>query len=344
MPQRTLALVVLTAVLSNVLTNMARSCADRSLLPANALRIDTEKQALSKRLLVGIFSMDDPYELECRNQFRELFVIKSGVVCSLARFREQQATGGLHASECPVVYTFVIGGEGLQETPRLSTMLVDSSRPILQESHALVQEHPDMTVLNIRENMEDGKSQTWFYYAHSFGFDYVAKSDTDTIWNIPLMQRFLAEVLPPAPYNRGILAGRPMDKLWWGKWRKSPTDYDEKERQAKEGYLQERYGDPGRLNLVFHLYPFGEFYLLSNDLVETVIEQSRTNATYLEYAEDHDVATMAFHSTRPVQFIFLSSQDMMFWDHGTKIKKERRKWERKWKRAKEELRRSMSES
>ena len=46
----------------------------------------------------------------------------------------------------------------------------------------------DLVLLNIQENMEDGKSQSFFKYAtsvvideHHLDFDYIAKVDSDTI-------------------------------------------------------------------------------------------------------------------------------------------------------------------
>jgi len=200
----------------------------------------------------------------------------------------------------------------------------------------------NLSILNIQENMEQGKSQTWLYYAQQlvrkYGFDYVAKSDSDSIWNIPMMLDFLGTHLPPKPYNQGILAGKPCDKLWWRNWRQSPTRYEPAEKQAKEGYLRERYGDMGRWQLIFHLYALGQFYVMSADLVDTVVEEASTgrHGTYIEDIEDHDVSTMAFHSAKPVHFILLSKMDMQFWEHGIKISN-RQKWKEAWEKAKVRL-------
>ena len=76
------------------------------------------------------------------------------------------------SNTCELIYTFVIGG-GNPDGP---TELVDDSLPIL-----VVADHDDdkrnnntknedlnmddITLLNIQENMEDGKSQNWMYYA-----------------------------------------------------------------------------------------------------------------------------------------------------------------------------------
>lgn len=303
-----------------------------------------------KRILLGIMSADLPGEIEYRKQFRQLFGIFDAYgdsrLCSLAEFRARPAD----FLECELVYTFVLGGN-----PNGPTELVNSSMPILVPEETLRHSDggpedklmQDMSFLNIKENMEDGKSQTWFYLAQQliqeFQFDYAAKSDSDSILNLSLFFEFSAKHLPPAPYNQGIIAGKPCDKLWWRNWRTSPTKYPPHEKKAKEGFLRERYGNMGRWTLIFHLYALGQFYLFSPDLVDTIVEEAASgNATiYIEGVEDHDITTMAFRSNKPIHFIFLSKEDMQFWDHGTKITK-REKWESLWKKAKEDLSAALS--
>jgi hypothetical protein len=82
--------------------------------------------------------------------------------------------------------------------------------------------------------MNQGKSQTWLKYAaqilKAYDIDYVAKSDSDTLLFLDKMMDFMDENLPPAPYNRNILAGSVVDKWWW--WE---TDLHSSEKKEKKG-------------------------------------------------------------------------------------------------------------
>jgi uncharacterized protein (DUF488 family) len=69
----------------------------------------------------------------------------------------------------------------------------------------------DTVYLNIRENMNDGKSQTWFRYAtmvlENHYFDYIGKMDTNTLL---FPDKFLNETfdrLPPFPNNTRTYGG-----------------------------------------------------------------------------------------------------------------------------------------
>jgi hypothetical protein len=211
-----------------------------------------ERSFVHKRILLGIMSADFPDELAYRDQFRKLFQIfaehQDSRVCSLGDFLAQPES----RHGCQLVYTFVLGGN-----PDGPTELVNDSLPLLvpnvllnSTSAASDKLRNDMTVLNIRENMEEGKSQTWIYRAQQLmrdhRFDYVAKCDSDSVLDLVLLFQFSDEYLPPPPYNRGIIAGKPCDKLWWRMWRKSPTSYPPEEKKAKEGFLRERYGKASR--------------------------------------------------------------------------------------------------
>jgi hypothetical protein len=77
-----------------------------------------------------------------------------------------------------------------------------------------------MTYLNIRENMEDGKSQSWLKYAahvaEIYGVTYVGKMDEDSILKRETLFEFISARLPPPPYNQGLLAGVMAAKSGWG--------------------------------------------------------------------------------------------------------------------------------
>jgi hypothetical protein len=87
---------------------------------------------------------------------------------------------------------------------------------------------------------------------------------------------FSARHLPPAPYNQ---AGKPCEKSWWRNWRQSPTKYqpDEKQGRFLAGTIWEMICS--MWSFIIHLYALGQFYHLSPDLVDTVVEEASSNHT-----------------------------------------------------------------
>lgn len=63
--------------------------------------------------------------------------------------------------DCEIIYTFVIGGANDFERPEDHGD--DEPLTLAQDRHG--NSEPDCTYLNIRENMEEGKSAMWFKYA-----------------------------------------------------------------------------------------------------------------------------------------------------------------------------------
>ena len=350
--------ILLTATHSSVHKEECTEKAQDSVLQGHSvLRQNSSRRRDSfvhKRILLGVMSADFPNEYEIRQEFRTLFRIfakhNDTRVCSLGNFVDQP--GSYHG--CQLVYTFVLGGN-----PAGPTELVNNSMPLLIPRDRVEfipgleggdKHFDDMTFLNIRENMKEGKSQTWLYRAQQlvrrYDFDYVGKCDSDSVLDLVRLLQFSDENLPPKPYNKGTIVGKPCDKLWWNMWRKSPARYSPEEKNAKEGFLRDRYGKVSRFNLIFHIYALGQFYMLSPDLVDTVVREasSQRHKTYMEGNEDHDISTMAFHSRNPIRFIFLSEIDMQFWLHPVKLKKNtRRDWERTWKEAQKNLTGTLSQ-
>jgi hypothetical protein len=263
------------------------------------------------RILLGIFTADFREERRYRKKLRDLFQLHPRV-CTLTDFT---AADSLHASSlsssCEIIYTFVAGGN-----PNGPSELVDGSLPMLAgrpvASHSTDFNDSDMTLLNIRENMNQGKSQTWLKYAaqilEAYDIDYVAKSDTDTLLFLDKMTDFMDENLPPAPYNRNILAGSVADKWWWEQALHSP------EKEASEGYFIEKYGKD------LHLYVEGQIYIMSRDLADFVAKEAAQHTlSYREGHEDHDISAMAFHSSKPIKLIIIALEQR-FWQHRVKLK------------------------
>jgi hypothetical protein len=283
--------------------------------PTKTALVVEEKRSAGKewnvpknRVLVGIFSGDFKYEKSFRNKFRHLFGLYPSRICFLEDFMSQWYAHDT-TKTCELVYTFVIGSN-----PNASTQLVDHSRPMLVEQYPVPTNYSsmteynkkDMTHLNIKENMEDGKSQTWITYALSvaekYDIAYIAKQDTDSMPYLDKFFDFVDRSLPPFPFNRNILASHFTAKSW-GK---------------SSLYVANRYG------VLSENYGEGQFYLMSTDVARTVQETAQTDRTIseeLEHIEDYDVSLMAYRHKDPLTLILIDNKDNKFWKHGVNIGK-----------------------
>lgn len=180
--------------------------------------------------------------------------------------------------------------------------------------------------------MNEGKSQTWFYYAsqvlEEFDIDYAGKMDTDSLPYLDKYFSFADESLPPAPYNQRILAGSIANKGWWNISINSHTST--REQRKKEKHFVQRYGN-GNL----HLYAEGQMYILSRDLAKGIGDVAReVPKTYVEGHEDHDVSAMAFLSLKggmdhPMKLLIIA-HDQKWWRHGVKLKMGSKRWREVW--------------
>lgn len=153
--------------------------------------------------------------------------------------------------------------------------------------------------------MDDGKSPTWFAYARSAlrendMIHYISKTDSDTVMFLDKYFLFVEEHLPPPPYNRNTFAGRP-----WQLNRRNPG----KDRHSYEKY-----------RFKFQPYMQGQWYLMSTDLADTIVEETPKSKDYSEHFEDHDIGMMVLHSERPIHFIALQIGST-HWEHPIKTKR-----------------------
>jgi len=240
-------------------------------------------------------------------------------VCSLAEFKQKPLR---ERYDCEFVYTFVVGAANPDAPPEL----VDGSRPmeVPRPIHGGISNdlnEPDMTLLNIRENMNEGKSQTWMHYgaqiAHEFDLDYVTKCDADALFHLHEFFVFAYRNLPPAPYNRGVYAGALRDKAYW------PKHETEEARIQYESYFGNNYEG-------VHLYVAGQLYIVSRDVAQFIGQEAlRSNCSYCEGHEDHDISAMAFHNDeQPIQLIVIG-RSHRFWEHPVKGEP---RWKRIWAR------------
>ena len=148
------------------------------------------------RMLLGIFTTDSTKERARQTMIQNTYLslpkfiarynvttvpLRTSRVCSLYEFWYGNMT---ERDECQLLYTWVMGG-AKKSDPNASTeyLHLQADRPMTITTPS---SDPNTTYLNIIENMNEGKSQTWFKYASSqipddLRIDLVAKVDTDCL-------------------------------------------------------------------------------------------------------------------------------------------------------------------
>jgi len=240
-------------------------------------------------MLLGIFStiLEPKKEAETRQMIRDTYLSynNDSRVCSLQDYMRLRDNNTGSANNCKVVYTFVIGG--LEGGP---TDHYRSKEPLTIDPDLFKNIHEsDVTYLNIKENMNEGKTPTWFKYCASlFGkyrFDYSAKVDQDTMINMPHFLDFIITDLAPYPYNVRIYGGN----------------------FIRNG-IQTRFG---------HFYASGQFYFLSSDMaafvssdeldregiIDNQISRQHPSTTKAPHSEDLDMGTYVHHHPYPVKLV-----------------------------------------
>lgn len=158
-------------------------------------------QKKTERFLLGIFSQRE--EKEKRSLMRRT-VLSNAMFCSFLHIQSSGVASSLGLDlECSVFYVFVLG------KPTTSLQDIDCNPDpwvILNSSMEMAREgESDLLYLNIRENMNKGKSQTFFAFgakvADLFGFSYIVKMDSDSYIHVNEMRSFMSNHLPVARNN-----------------------------------------------------------------------------------------------------------------------------------------------
>ncbi|CAJ1931040.1 unnamed protein product [Cylindrotheca closterium] len=198
------------------------------------------------RILIGIFSNSfDPEEKKS--------LLKKGV----------------KEHDCQMAYAFVFGANCSGPAMRVDSLSLPE-----METSPFDENEPDAIYLDIRENMEDGKSDTWLKYAsllqNELYFDYVGKIDSDTIL---FPDTFFASMSswPKFPQNVRIFGGK--DEIKW-----------------------EGVGGP----IVGPAHMRGQFYWMSPDLARFI--SSKCNRTKLSVSiEDRNIGNCVNSHPFPVK-------------------------------------------
>ena len=191
----------------------------------------------------------------------------------IAQFENRQEY--LLQPPCHIPYAFIIGAN-----PDAPTELEDYSDDMIINPSTIENAEDDVVYLNIRENMENGKSVSYFKYASSlakrYDIDYIGKCDSDTLIHMKMFYKVIEDELPPRPYNVRMYGGSS-----WG-------NYDTN-----------------------GIYAAGAFYFLSYDLAhyvsKTLTHQERMKLTSKHPTEDLDMGTFVFSHYNAVKFINYST-------------------------------------
>lgn len=158
-----------------------------------SLRQTTATSITKPTMLVGIFSTHN--EQLRRQYIRETMLnVSDDFLCPLDVYLAS------NVSECRVIYAFIVGA-GAADAPQKNTQATNLTQAVLSSSD----DEPDVVRLSIQENMDHGKSPTYFAYGalldqelrqQSFRhIDYIAKMDSDTLMNIQALDKFMNDSL-----------------------------------------------------------------------------------------------------------------------------------------------------
>ena len=264
------------------------------------------------RVLIGIVTAANKNVAKVyRSRQRRLFELwKELRICTLYEFEYNVNQA---RTNCQVIYTFVMGVDSKE--PRLtkihntsmeltSMLLNDTIRPLLVNKstfsamswyNEILQQ--DVTLLNIKENMNQGKTPTFFYFASQvaqrYHIPYIMKCDSDAILRLTTLLQFLDSQLPlsiptrppttgniPLSETPPVMIGSFVHKTPW-------------KRKADETFWKDQYHNG------LHVYLAGQCYMISTNLALELVHEARRieqmpykNISYLEGHEDHDASAM----------------------------------------------------
>jgi len=177
--------------------------------------------------------------------------------------------------ECQLVYVFVAGGNSTGPKERV-TYNDNSSEPMTLPSN-----ESDVVLLNIQENMKEGKSQSYFKYATTIVdeylyFDYIAKTDSDTLIFPDRLLNDRINKLPAFPHNIRVYGGyRPVEKV--------EVDH-----------------------IKGPIYWQGSFYFLSNDMARYITSTACDRKNLALWSEDKSICNFVHSHPKPIHRIKLN--------------------------------------
>jgi hypothetical protein len=209
--------------------------------------VPNQKKVLpsKSRFLLGIFSVAESEKEKIRRDtirrtylsFYQNQTVQK--ICLLEHLLDNRRGDDL--SHCQIVYVFIAAGITDPMAPKMRM-----KEPLLVENTS---NETDIVLLNIAENMNEGKTPTFFKYASTLldddylGIDYVIKTDSDTIVSPEAFLRQMEQFNITKTNSTAVYAGFPYNINSWFFRQCGPQS-------------------------PFHA---GMFYILSSDLVQYVV-------------------------------------------------------------------------
>jgi hypothetical protein len=252
-------------------------------------------------------------EREQRNAVRETYLsfYKNNPetphrICSLWELETKK----VNPKDCQVAYVFFMGAN-----PKGPMELVhpNASFPMTVDRSTIPHAENDVVYLNIHENMEDGKMQTWFKYAsivaEDHNLDYISKVDSDSLVFMPTFLEFVDQELKPHPENVRVFGGIPFFN------------------NSCDPKVEDTHSCP--LELVGDRYMSGELYFMTPDLASFVGSDQLDRKQLAIRHEDVDMGNFVFSHPQGVNHVSIDWSRVLrsatqdgFWKEKEKIFKD----------------------
>ena len=260
------------------------------LTPPESLQMNqvVSRSAFNTTFLLGIFSVMEDTKRRLLIRETMLKIPEPEQLCSLQTFLASSTPD----KKCQIIYTFVVGGNPYTGTEWSASNGVSRT---MDASQMLKHEY-DILYLNIKENMNDGKTESWFEYASSqlTTIDYISKLDSDTLVSIPQLLSYVNNHPSPRAVYGGFL----------------------NEYQACGGAGEMCDKIRGKV------YMSGQFYWMSQSLASYVSQIRHERTDFLRvHNEDMDMGFRVLSYPEPISLS--ACNGALFWKHPLK---EDHKW------------------
>lgn len=296
-------------------------------------RAGEELHGRKPRFLFGIFSTLRHDDYIRRDIIRRTYLSSDPRrICTIKQLPEKP--------QCQIVYTFVVGANetgamDLVDSPPSSLVVDLKLNPLWDQFGDEIPQEEDVTYLNLQENMEYGKSPSWFLYANTLiddlSVDFIAKVDSDTLvfpnrfldefaiflpmknHSNPVVNNTIHNTSLPVHSELRVYGGVPNDAIGCGGLRRPHCA-----QMSGKTYMQ------------------GQLHFLSADLSRYVTSIPRELRRKL-FVPIEDLCTAKYvHShPKPVLEAVVSPQQHL-WEHGKHIK-DPISYEQRWNQVMEEM-------
>ena len=259
-------------------------------------------------MLLAVFSMRK--ETNRQQYLRQtIFNTTDPRICTLQQYT---APNSVVRQDCQILYTFLIGTDRADLPRKLVHNETDLSRIVLPPEPT----DADIVTLAIEENMNAGKTPSYFRYAslltedlarRNIRIDYITKMDSDTMINVTALADFANEYLLPSTMSQyqATFGGLLFEQMYCG-------------------------GGKHCKKLKGRVYMSGGFYFLSLPLVRHITSPEIYETKHIWF-EDMNTGFQVASYNRPISYLAFNTD--MFWKHGVKKEED---WRELWAKAQED--------